>query len=246
MTGGLWTLDHDGHRLEVGTERTGWKQLARLYADGEQAGEATGGPLIKIPYGELTVQVWFDVRGLLDGQAARCHLAPPEPSEPSDTEGEEGKDDDADDGGGAEQGKIPFVPAEGTRAARREALALAHPALYASRHVVLATGKVLLPLLGLGALIKLLLAMVPWPDWSLPEIDPPSVPLPDVPWPDLPDVSLPLWLRVILATAKFWVPILFAIGVAAKEVERRKKQREQQEQKRQGQDDAEPAGPVSR
>lgn len=231
MAGGFWTLDHDGHRLEVGTERTGWKPAARLRVDGAEAGEVTGGPRLKLPYGEMTVVVAFDVLGLLDGQAARCELAPPDRDEDGPDEKTEAEDEagggKADSGGKPEP--VPFTPPEGTRAAKREALALSHPTLYASRHMVVATGKVLFPLLGVSALIHLLLDMVVWPDVRLPKADLPSIPWPDIPWPDvpLPDVSLPPWLRVILATTKFWVPILIAAGVTAKEAGRRKRQRDQ-------------------
>jgi hypothetical protein len=39
---------------------------------------------------------------------------------------------------------------------------------------------------------------------------------------DLPDLALPTWLRVIIGTAKFWLPVLIAIGVAVAEVRRRR------------------------
>jgi hypothetical protein len=48
--------------------------------------------------------------------------------------------------------------------------------------------------------------------------------LPSIPWPDidLPDLAVPSWLRVILGTAKFWLPVLIAIGVAMAEIRRRR------------------------
>jgi len=104
---------------------------------------------------------------------------------------------------------------------------------------VLAVGKVLLAALGLSVFLQLIfrrvigwiadrllrvdLPEIPWPD-----IDPPSLPWPDfdlpsVPWPDvnLPDLALPGWLLLAMATAKYWIAILIAIGVAAREVRRR-------------------------
>ncbi|WP_207934835.1 hypothetical protein, partial [Actinomadura sp. KC06] len=129
-------------------------------------------------------------------------------------------------GRGGRPERIAFGPAEGTRAARREALARAHPVLYASRHVVAAAGRVVFPLLGLGVLVRVLLGWIPRPDVPFPDVDAPSIPWPDVPWPDLPDlpdVSAPPWLAVILASAKFWAPILIAVVVAAREARRRKR-----------------------
>lgn len=225
MTGGItlsgepagrWTLDHGGHRLEVETGRDGWNRFARLYVDGEPAAETTTDALkATLTHGEASVAVAFDVLGLLDGQAARCDLAPPAP----------GKTEDGGAGGAkaASQPSEPFEPPGGTRAARREALARAHPVLYASRHVAVAAGKMLLPVLGLGALIQVLLGAVPLPDVRLPDIDAPSLPWPDIPWPDLPDVSAPPWLAAVLAAAKFWIPLLIAVGVAVREARRRKR-----------------------
>jgi hypothetical protein len=135
------------------------------------------GVLLKaeLPYGQWSVAVVFDAAGLLDGQAARCALTPPKPAE-DDTTGkgvEDGKGGEDDAVGGE---PVAFEPPAGTRAARREAFARARPVLYASRHVVVAAGKVLFPLLGLGALVRLLLALVPRPDVDLPDIDLPSPP----------------------------------------------------------------------
>ena len=65
------------------------------------------------------------------------------------------------------------------------------------------------------------------PDWHLPRIPRPDLPdiLPDLPWPDLdlPDLSLPGWLAALLASKKYWFPILVAIAVAAAEVRRRRR-----------------------
>ncbi|TYB41359.1 hypothetical protein [Actinomadura chibensis] len=219
---GRWTLVRDGHRLEVETARVGWYRAVRLFVDGEPAGDATTDAMkAELPYGEMSVAVAFDLLGLVDGQAARCDLVPADHSEASD----DGEDDESDPDGG----RVAFEPGAGTRAARREALARAHPVLYASRHVAAATAKVLFPLLGLGALVRVLLRAVPWPDVRLPDVDAPSIPWPDVPWPglpdlpDLPEVSAPPWLAPVLAAAKFAVPILIAVAVAAREARRRKR-----------------------
>jgi hypothetical protein len=100
--------------------------------------------------------------------------------------------------------------------------------------VLLAAGKVALALLGLWAFVQLVLRQVvswlagflpeiDWPEIDLPAIPWPDIDLPDIPWPDLdlPDLALPGWLLVVLATAKFWVPVLIAVGVAVTEVRRR-------------------------
>lgn len=207
----------------------GWDHKARLYVDGDRTEEATGFPKATLAYGELSVVVAFDARGLLDGQAAHCELRPPKPGE----DAEDAEDEEKDEEDESPADPVTFEPPAGTRAARREAFARAHPTLYASRHVAIATGQVLFPLLGLGALVKVLLDWVPWPDVRFPDLDPPSIPWPDipwpdVPWPDLPDVSVPPWVGAILAAAKYAVPILVAVGVAAKEVERRKRSAAQQ------------------
>ncbi|RFS83874.1 hypothetical protein D0T12_16825 [Actinomadura spongiicola] len=255
MTGGIspsgapagrWTLVHDGRLLQVETERVGWNRVVRLFVDGDLAGETTTDWLTAtVPYGDgLSVVVGFDAVGYGDGQAARCDLVPSSPGEDEagpDPAGEsptvslekgphKGGDRGGDRGGDqdAEADRVAFEPPEGTRAARREALARAHPTLYASRHVAVAVGRVLFPLLGVGLLVRALVKALPSPDVSLPDIDLPSVPRPDIPWPDVPwpdppDVSAPPWVTVILATAKFWGPILVAVGVAAREARSRKR-----------------------
>ncbi len=123
-----------------------------------------------------------------------------------------------------------FAPPPGSFAARLLIFQHNHPHLYASRHVVFAIGKVAAALLCLGVLVRLLLQpVVGWIRDRLPQIDLPSIPWPSIPWPDipmpdidLPDLVLPPWLRVIIGTAKFWLPVLIAIGVAVAEVRRRR------------------------
>jgi hypothetical protein len=111
---------------------------------------------------------------------------------------------------------------KGTRAAKLAALERRRPVLYAARHVVRGVGGVLLPLLGIGALFGLVLP-------ALPDIDAPQVNLPDLP--DLPSISIepPDWVKSVLAAAPYVVPILIAIGVAAREVERQRKRRRRAE-----------------
>ncbi|MFB4320405.1 hypothetical protein [Actinomadura sp. 21ATH] len=221
---GRWTLDHDGHRLEVEAAPSGsagTKRGIRLYRDGDLvAEETTSQKKVKLTHEGLTVKASWDWRGEL----AHCALVPAE----LDLDIKDAKDVRAliD-----RSGETWFTPPEGSRAARREALARRHPRLYAARHVALATAKVLLPLLGITALIKIPKPDVDLPDVDLPDIDPPD--LPDIPWPGidlpsipLPDIALPGWIQAILQSAKYWGPILVAAGIAVQEYERRKKQRE--------------------
>ena len=89
-----------------------------------------------------------------------------------------------------------FSPPPGSFAARLLIFQRNHPRLYASRHVMLAVGKVAAALLGLGLLVRLLLQPVlDWIKDRLPEIDLPSIPWPDIPWPDipLPNSIFPTW-----------------------------------------------------
>jgi hypothetical protein len=123
-----------------------------------------------------------------------------------------------------------FDPPPGSFAARLLVFQQNHPRLYAFRHVVRAIGGVAAGLLGLAVFVRLLLQPVlDWiadrlPDIELPSIPWPDIDLPSIPWPDidLPELAVPSWLRVILGTAKFWLPVLIAIGVAMAEIRRRR------------------------
>jgi len=129
--------------------------------------------------------------------------------------------------------RVPFEPAPGTFAARALAFQRSHPRLWASRHVVLATGRVLAGLLGIALLLHLVVQRVlAWLAERLPAVGLPSIPWPDIdlpsiPWPDidLPDVHAPGWLVAVLASAKFWVPILVATVLAVREARRRTRDR---------------------
>jgi hypothetical protein len=133
-----------------------------------------------------------------------------------------------------------FDPPPGSFAARLLIFQRNHPGLYASRHVVRAVGRIAAGLLGLLVFVRLLLQpalhwiterlpdidlpAIPWPDIGLPAIPWPDIGLPAIPWPDidLPDLAVPSWLGVIVGTAKFWLPVLTAIGVALAEIRRRR------------------------
>lgn len=182
--------------MEVEREPSGLGQVLRLVVDGEQRAETkTNGSRAKLQDDELTVEVRLAALGSIRRAAIL-------------------------DAGGEEL--VLLDPPAGTRAARLAELERERPVLYAARHVVRAVGGVLLPLLGIGALIGLVLP-------ALPEIDPPQVNLPGLP--ELPSISIepPEWVKSVLAAAPYVVPIAIAIGVAAREVERQRKRRRRAE-----------------
>jgi hypothetical protein len=191
-----WAVDHGGRHVEVEREPSGLGQVLRLVVDGEQRAESrTNGSRTRLQDGELTV----DVRLAALGSIRRAAIL--------DVGGEE---------------LVLLDPPPGTRAAQLAELERRRPVLYAARHVVRAVGGVLLPLLGIGALIGLVLP-------ALPDLDPPQVNLPDLP--DLPSISIepPEWVKSVLAAAPDVVPIAIAIGVAAREIERQRKRRRRAE-----------------
>jgi hypothetical protein len=195
-----WSVNYAGRRLEVEREPSGVGQVLRLVVDGEQRAEQkTNGGRAKLEDARLELTV--DVRLAALGSIRRAAIL--------DTDGEE---------------LVLLEPPPGTRAARLAELERERPVLYAARHVVKAVGSVLLPLLGIGALVGLLLP-------ALPAIELPQVDLPELNLPELPSVSIepPEWLRPILSAAQYVVPILIAVGVAAREVERQRKRRRRAE-----------------
>lgn len=122
--------------------------------------------------------------------------------------------------------RIPFTPPPDTRARRVHEWGLAHPRLYAARHVAGATAQIILGIVGISLVIGLVpwgwLGAIPWPAVDLPSIpwpalDPPSVPLPD--W------TVPAWLRMVMDSAKYWMPILIAAIVGVREYRRRRDRR---------------------
>ena len=194
-------MNHAGSRVEVEREPSGLGQLLRLVVDGEQRAETkTNGGRTKLEDGQLTV----DVRLAALGSIRRAAIL---------------------DAGSEEL--VLLDPPPGTRAARLAELERRRPVLYAARHVVKAVGSVLLPLLGIGALLGLVLPALP--DIDLPQVNLPDMSLPDLP--DLPSTSIepPEWVKSVLSAAPYVVPIVIAIGVAAREVERQRKRRRRAE-----------------
>ncbi|AWB91221.1 hypothetical protein C3E78_02725 [Aeromicrobium chenweiae] len=130
--------------------------------------------------------------------------------------------------------RTPLVPPPGSRAARREALAREHPTLFVLRRVAQALGEILLGAVGVGALLaaffggllpRLDLSWLPSPD--LPAIEPPRwlrqldpfawLGRLGLSWPDLPG-----WLDAVLAQQRYWLPVVIAVVVALRELDRRR------------------------
>jgi hypothetical protein len=244
-------LDHDGTLLELHARRDGLRTRAALLRDGEPVAEAVGLGAVLLPLvadaGERgPTAVAFT---LLPGVVSRALLLVPRPPVDPDAE-PEGR-------GPADEvlGELPaplarfatarrhaFAPPVGSPAARLAAFERAHPRLWASRHVALASAKVALALLGVAAFIRLLVQpVISWllallPDLDLPAIPWPDIDLPDIPWPDLdlPDLSVPGWLLVLVGTAKYWGPILVGVGLAVAEVRRRRRAAARQDEEGRG------------
>lgn len=237
-----YRLEWDGTTLELVARRAALRTEVVLLRDGEPVGEGSGTGRLLLPVPQEAGEPDGDRDGaarrpptvlalsVLPGTISRAFLLVPKPG---DAEGSGGNAElpkaPAELGGFARVERHPFEPPPGTLAARLLAFQRRHPRLYAARHVVLAVGKVLLGLLGVALLAQLLLRrVVGWIAERLPHVDPPSIPWPDVdlpsiPWPDidLPDLRLPGWLLAVMATAKYWVPILVAVGLAVREVRKR-------------------------
>ncbi|MFW3171460.1 hypothetical protein [Geodermatophilus sp. CPCC 206100] len=231
--------------LEVRAERRGLRTEAGLLRNGAPVASGTGVGKVLLPLpGTAEPAPTVLVLTPLPGVVTRAVLLVPRPpGEDDETPGDEPPDGGAPDRDDLPAGarraldlataeRHPFDPAPGTLAARLRHLEERHPRLWATRHVVLAVGRVLLGLLGLAVLLRTvlrplldwlagLLPRIDWPDIPWPDL--PSIPWPDVDWPDLPDVSPPGWLAAVLATAKFWGPVLVAVVLAVREVRRKRR-----------------------
>lgn len=135
-----------------------------------------------------------------------------------------------------------FAPEPGSRAARRDERIRRHPRQYAAQQAVLATIKVLAPLL-----VAWLLARIAWPSIPLPDIDLPRIPWPDVdlpriPWPDidLPRFRPPEWLRPLLDALKYVGPVVIAVALAVNETRRRRRRVEEENRRRAANDAQQP------
>jgi hypothetical protein len=110
---------------------------------------------------------------------------------------------------------VALEPEPGTRAARRARFERDHPRAYAARHVVKGAAQVAVALIGLGFLLSLI------PDITI-DIDLPEIDLPDLPWPHIGLPGIPGWVKAVLESKKYWLPVVIGIFVAKAELERRR------------------------
>ncbi|ROO84145.1 hypothetical protein EDD29_1662 [Actinocorallia herbida] len=194
----VYTLALDGRRYELVCAKSGALGVrARLLVDGEERAETVKElESLKLADGDLAIEVKVDFRRRPKKIKARF--------------------------AGRE---VHFIPPEGSHLAKLERWERERPLRYASRHVLIATAQVLIPLLGLSALLRLLVPRVDWPD--LPHLDLPSVPWPDLPdlRPDLdlPDLTPPQWLQPLLDAGKLLGPILLAVAIAVREIRKNRR-----------------------
>ena len=213
-----------GQAVELCTGRAGLRTTATLLVDsGPLAeGRGIGRVLLRLPATDRPAAAVL-VLAPLPGVVVRAVLL--EPRAP-----EEQTADDQPAGGLVDLAtalRHPFDPAPGSVAGRLLVFQERHPRLWAARHVALGVAKVLGSLLGVVVLLQALVRpLLRWLSGLLPAIDLPDLPLPDVDiaWPDLdlPEFSLPAWMAAVLATAKFWGPVLVGVVLAVRETRRRR------------------------
>jgi hypothetical protein len=183
---------HRGQRIEVVPDSLWERDRIRLVVDGETVDETKA-------HGPKTrlSGAGFEIRAvtpLWGGSVTRAELVPQDGGDP-----------------------VVLEPEPGTRAARRARFEREHPRVYAARHVVKGAAQVALALIGLTFLLSLI------PDINI-HIDLPEIDLPDLPWPhiDLPQIEIPGWLREVLQSKKYWLPVVVGIVVANAELNRRR------------------------
>ncbi|HET9779853.1 MAG TPA: hypothetical protein VFP81_11285, partial [Propionibacteriaceae bacterium] len=171
--GNRFRLEHNGQLLELSARRDGLRTQVALFVDGGQVGQASGLGRVVTPVpgvasvtaasnvapdagpaeiGSEPLQSTVLVVSVLPGTVSRAFLLVPRPC-----------CDDVGLGTMVSAERHPFVPPPGSFAARMLIFQRNHPRLYASRHVVLAGGKVAAALLGLAVFVRLLLQ--PVLDW---------------------------------------------------------------------------------
>ena len=212
MTTETHTLDVGEHRLVARVTRVDRRTAVALEVDGVEVAERQGWPVVRVPVEgssgleKATVVVVAPRPGRATVRLVVPAAPAPPPPAPS-----------------ASTSSHPPAPARtaGT-SGRNDTLGVRRaPRRGRDAQVV---GGLLLARIALGFVLDLDWAWLP--DWHLPRLPRPHLPdLPDIPWPDLdlPDWSLPGWLAAVLASKKYWFPILVAIGVAVAEVRRRRR-----------------------
>jgi hypothetical protein len=225
-------LELHGRTLELRTGRAGVRTTARLLVDSSPvaAGSGLGRVLLHLPTEDGPAPAVLALAPL-PGVVVRAVLLEPAPAASEPAAGPE--DAEVPERARAlldlaTARRHPFDPAPGTLAARLHALRERHPRLWAARHVALGVGKVLAGLLGIAVLLQALVRpLLRWLTGLLPGVELPDLPLPDIglPWPEihLPEVSVPAWVATLLATAKFWGPVVVGVVLAVREIRRRRR-----------------------
>ncbi|WP_320671721.1 hypothetical protein [Patulibacter defluvii] len=204
-----FVLRAGGRELRVEQREAGLRTALTLLVDGEPRAERRTTSDVTLEADGLAVRVDVDWRGRI----RRCLLV----------DGEE---------------RIPFDPPPGSRAARRVALQREHPVRYTLQEAGRATAGVLIPLLGIGALLRLLLPKVDLPEVDLPDLTP-DIDLPDlIPDVDLPRIDLPGWLDALLASGRYWIPVAIAVALAVGEIRRQRHKQERERAAREAADAA--------
>ena len=200
---------------------------ARLLVDGA---EVDRGAIDEIGHVDLGAEAGHPTRVVWwwRGRVARCDLVEP-------------------GHGDVRRRSVPYAPPAGTRAARVHAWGATHPALFATRHVVLNLLGTAAAALGIGALLSALVngllphldldwlpALPDAPDW-LRYLDPARYLAPLFTWVSpLLDALLGWIPDVDLFWAKYVVGFLVAVTVAVREVRRRRRTAADSEQESAG------------
>lgn len=233
-------LRHQGQLIEVEVESTLMEPVARLLIDGEHVDQQSTWPQVTHLQGpEMDVYVQWTL--LSSPQRAWAVFDAEKSTAGEDPEGE------------SNHPEHDLTPPAGTWAERVTNFANDHPNVYASRHVIKATLQAILGILGVGAILWGLLPRLdihlPIPDLEIGDWIRSIVPgwvqgilqLPQraftwlFGW--IPEITFvdrfiawirtigfpPAWLESVASSARYWIPVVLALGVALQEIERRNK-----------------------
>lgn len=191
-----FSVEYEGRTVEVIPDSLWERDRVRLVVDGETVAERKANGKQTVLEGD-----GFEVRAVMPawgGRVVRAALVPA------------GTDDEYE-----------LDPEPGTRAARQAEWGRRHPKLYASRHVLSGAAQVALVFVSFAFLLKLL-PSIPLPSVDLPEL--PSIDLPDLPLPSLQiDIEPPGWVKAILESKQYWLPVVVGLVLASRELKRRNK-----------------------
>lgn len=231
-------LQHQGRLIEVGIESKFMEPVARLFINGELLDAQSTWPRTTLLQGpDLHVYVQWTL--LSSPQRAWAVFGAEKSTEDEESETK------------PNHPEHDLIPPAGTWAERVTNFANDHPNIYASRHVIKATLQALLGILGVGAILWGLLPRldihIPIPDLEIGDWVRSIVPgwvqgilqlpqraftrlfgwVPELTFVDrftdwIRNIAFPPdWLKPIVSSARYWIPVLLAIGVALQEIERR-------------------------